>query len=505
MEIGAPYMQTTSEKENLAQAAIKMAACAGMVLAIIQYILPSALTLYWLNTTYLGLLGAAALIRCISSPGTSSAAMLLGATYGLAYGLGTLNTEIRSIENFNDIVKMTFTNREYISQAISLVLFTSSLLIFIGAIIRAPLMTRESFLSQTPREVLLTSGMVALAAAAMVATGKIRFNYDIGNEEGGISAVGQIVLISLCPAVGLIAANLQRFDRRERLAAIFFAGILLLIQLMMARRLFAFTLVTAILCHFSTNQNKSIFSFKNIAIAIVIGLTLSAASKAFVSMRLASQTMPKGSSISQTVPEAFRIIKNPERSGINSVVSENEETRTFVIGYLALLLERVESSPPLYGELAQFTAAIITPSAIWPGKYRYSSLGFEEAISHPHFGLPIWDAANSLFTSGLSDFGPAGAVLYPLIIGIFYSIITRIANNQSAILPTTPLLISICLTTLGAETGIASYFITIRDSIILCIAFAAIIHISRKMQSWNRTDAMNARPPVRSQSAKVQK
>lgn len=497
--VHTPSIREFREQGHRESIAIKMAASAGMVLAAVQYIAPSVIMLYWFNTVYLGLLGAATLIRCISSPRKTSAAMLLGATYGLAYGFGTLNTEIRSIENLNDVVKMTFTNREYISQAVSLVLLASSLLIFLGAIIRAPLMTDSLFLNQTPREALLASGLIACCAGAMVATGKIRFNYDIGEETGGISAIGQIVLIGLCPGVGLLAANLRRFNHQERLVAFFFAAALLLIQLMMARRLFAFTLVTAILCYFSTNQNRKLLTAKNIALAVIIGLLLSIASKAFMSMRLASQTMPKGSSISEIAPEAIRILKNPERSGINAVVSENEETRTFIIGYLALLIERSETTPPLFGELAQFTAAIITPSAIWPGKYRYSGLGFEETISHPHFGLPIWDAANSLFTSGLSDFGVLGAILYPLIIGTLYSAITRLANKYSNSFPTAPLVISLCLTTLGAEAGIASYFITIRDSLILCVILWSLVHVTRRICAWNGTDAAQAFNRIKAQ------
>lgn len=364
-------------------------------------------------------------------------------------------------------------------------------------------MTDSLFLNQTPREALISSGLIACCAGAMVATGKIRFNYDIGEDTGGISALGQIILIGLCPGVGLLAANLRRFSDRERFVAFFFAGVLLLIQLMMARRLFAFTLLTAILCYFSTNQERKIFTARNVALTIIIGLLLSLASKAFMSMRLASQSMPKGSSISQIAPEAMRILQNPERSGINTIVSENEETRTFIIGYLALLLERSEITPPLFGELAQFTAAIITPSAIWPGKYKYSGLGFEETIAHPHFGLPIWDAANSLFTAGLSDFGMWGAIFYPLIIGALYSAITWLTNKNSYRFPAAPLVISLCLTTLGAEAGIASYFITIRDSLILCALLWALIHVMRRFHAWNGMDAAQAPDSVNVQQRKL--
>ncbi|HET8685302.1 MAG TPA: hypothetical protein VFM18_01410, partial [Methanosarcina sp.] len=254
-------------------------------------------------------------------------------------------------------------------------------------------------------------------------------------------------------------------------------------QLIMGRRIFAFTLLTGFACYCAGHPLREILTKRNIAIALVSFACLGVASKFFVAMREASRELPTTAGITDVIKDAADIIKNSDRTDISATTTENERERTFIIGYLSELMEKSEEIPPLYGEVTKFSLATVVPSFLWREKMKYMSLGFEEAIIHPHFRLPIWDGANSLFTSGLADFGLPGCIGFPIFFGIIYSFIPSLLRSGINGIALAPLHIGFFYTLLGVEAATSSYLVAIRDLFLICVIFTLFIKLLSKWKA----------------------
>jgi len=101
-------------------------------------------------------------------------------------------------------------------------------------------------------------------------------------------------------------------------------------------------------------------------------------------------------------------------------LSDNLRTRTFVVGYLALLGRGGITAKPMLGQDALFCVQLITPDIFYKlagsDKTEIRRTGSEETLINERFGLPVYDDANSVLTAGFADFGLLGVALYPLLI-----------------------------------------------------------------------------------------
>lgn len=452
----------------------------GVFLATLLALAPDISLLYQIAIVYTMLMGAACVAACALKPDAASAALLLGGALAFSYGFGTINTEIRYISSDLDLTKLSFINRTDLAKATALVLMSTSLSCALGCMIRAPLACQTVFNKVPGSAALLFSALATLLCLGSIFTGDIRFNANIADDYGTASALGQLTLTMIAPAAGLLAAKYDNLSKNERLFA---AGMLVALvgtQIIMGRRIFLFTAVTCVICYISTKENVKILTARNIIIAIIVVPLLLAASRGFMAMRMASYSLPENATVASIVSEATAILQDPERSGVDDFTSENEKTRTFIIGYLAETLKHQREHGSLGGELLKFSLAIVTPSIVWPEKGKFVALGFEETISHTHFGIPIWDGANTLITTGLADFGIAGAIFLPATIGLIFSflpkLVGRLAKQSNY---TAPLVVGSIYAMLSVEAALSSYFVFIRNLLILCVIFAAVSAITR--------------------------
>ncbi|MGC1158922.1 MAG: hypothetical protein WA891_14115, partial [Acidobacteriaceae bacterium] len=90
-------------------------------------------------------------------------------------------------------------------------------------------------------------------------------------------------------------------------------------------------------------------------------------------------------------------------------------------------------------------------------------IGVEEDVANEHFGLPDEDMANSIFSSGIIDFGLAGVLGYPLLLcflgRLLLSLASKVLNSEGQIVLILAMIIQFSL----SENSIGGYLNELRD------------------------------------------
>ncbi len=167
------------------------------------------------------------------------------------------------------------------------------------------------------------------------------------------------------------------------------------------------------------------------------------------------------------------------RAEMHTLQTENIRERTFIVGYLAELLDKTWTIPPLYGQILGFSLQMATPSILSSDKSSLMEIGFEEGIANPHFGLPVFDVPNTVLTSGISDFGLFGAFLYPLLVLVLCKVtqmglLSRFTYPPVCLMGTFILVYSL----LQVEEALAFHFVIIRDLVISVLLMSVIYKVS---------------------------
>jgi hypothetical protein len=182
-------------------------------------------------------------------------------------------------------------------------------------------------------------------------------------------------------------------------------------------------------------------------------------------------------SLSDMVPGSIKIL-NTNSSGVSSELANNLRERTFVIGYLSLLAHGGNTPQPMWGSDAIFSVEAVIPDLFYSifglTKDPVRNIDSEEGLANEHFGLPVYDDANSILTAGIIDFGIAGVILYPIILcffmrGFFHGV--RIAFGEEG-----RFLSILCLMSLfiGTEIELATYLSSVRGVMFLLIPWALV-------------------------------
>jgi hypothetical protein len=428
------------------------------------------LSAFYFSVAIAGVAGLVALTICVLKPYHVKFYDILSAALVFAYGTGALNSVI-AFTNAADGAMSHSTVAEYwITRTMGQILVACGLLHIAGrADTRGWLLPDVSF---TVKELNRVLGFALLAGSAytfLLLTGRIGFMANISVDGGAaISPLAALVMAvgTPCGALALCAALAEK--RRTRIFLL--TGIslfLLLSQFGLGRRIFLFSAILYAMVLFMRVPAKML-RLRSFAYFIVAMLLVQIATDAFYSMRMAYwklDTTGANVSVLQLIPEAVQIYTH-EHERLQENASKNIQTRTFVIEYLADIAEHESERGPLYGLDLHRAAIVATPSALFKSKFQNKLFTPEEDLINPYFGLPIWDAANSILTAGMADFGSTGLFIYPFALCLMYSLLCRIAAK--VVSPITLLLLglSICQILLSVEADIANYISTLRNLLI---------------------------------------
>jgi len=174
---------------------------------------------------------------------------------------------------------------------------------------------------------------------------------------------------------------------------------------------------------------------------------------------------------------AVDLMQNGRGRQFDFEITRNLQDRTFVLRYISDLLAASWTHEPLWGRDAIFCLESAIPSVIHPDKDRVRAIGMEENLANPNFGLFAEDESNSILTTGVSDFGIAGAFVYPILL---VSLMSAFARRLIRNLPErVSVLVVLAVLNIMWQTEMSSsaYFILCRNLIILSIPLAAMSRV----------------------------
>jgi hypothetical protein len=451
----------------------------------ISLISPETEGMVWFSIAVLAMVGVAGLFRLVTVSGFATPWSVMAVAFSLGYGLGSFNTFISGYSQGMDLISVTYATDRYLTMASGGILMLCGVLLICGELDGGKLLPNVMLDEAETRTIVFVMALTAVLALVAVATGQLGFQADMKTEEGSnrVSVIGNLLASSMPPmvATGLYAA--QKMKHRSRYLVYVFAAILMLVLMTQGRRIFMYTAVTVAIGYFGAQGVSQFFRPRNLLILVVGGLTIMLASKMFFAMRQATYDNPQGAPLVELVAAGWSKMTQGDIDSLNDKLDENRATRTFILGYVGELLTGLDGHEPMGGDIMILGLASSVPTVIWPGKWKIMALGSDEAICHPVLGLPAWDAANSLVTSGICDFGWFGFFAYPLLFALIFSLMILVVRNMSAVVRLM-FGFSLIYALLSVEAVIASYLVTVRN-LTMVVVFMLLVHWMVSM--WTRT------------------
>lgn len=424
------------------------------------------------RVVYLGALwvfaavGVAGLARCVLLSSRATTWDLLLVSLCLGYGLGSLNTELNWFYMPIDYLRLTWAGPTSIAKATALMMLVGTALCMASSVDENRVFGHIRIKpAQAPWVVWVVLGVTLLTIAQLV-TGSIGYHSNVTGEGTSVSPLAALTVGAICPAAALASFSWKSQHGWRRWLMLSSLAALMVIESFQGRRIFIYAMVVCLMCFFAAHPPRRLFTASQLLSFVVAALLAMSASKAFFALRMATTELGSSHDTAQLLRTGFDILLNAKKTSLNEAVADNQNSRTFIVGYLAELIEALEYRSPLYGDVLMFDVALNVPAALWPEKYRIISLGSEEAVANYHLGIPISDQANSIVTAGASDFGVAGIFIYPLALAGLYSLILRGTRRLGGVahLMVTAALVN---TLLNVEAATADYFSILRSIVIV--------------------------------------
>ena len=323
--------------------------------------------------------------------------------------------------------------------------------------------------------------LLLVAALGALATGMLGFQSDVADEEGSArsSAVGALISVAIAPVMAASLHIYAKDETRTKFIVYCLCVGLLLVQLTQGRRIFIYTAFVGGIAYFSAVGFRKLFSPKIVLALIVVASSFFLASKMFYAMRMATWESTQKQSVPELISRGIENMKDSDRLMLDEQVQDNQNTRTFIIGYLAELTSMIGIGQPTLGGMLELGAATSVPTVIWPGKWKIMAQGTEEGICHPGMGLPVWDAANTILTSGVCDFGWIGFFGYPLALAAVFSFLVLVFKKYLTAVPLYVICFGVIYSLLSVEVVLAGYFSFLRNLTLLAIFMMVAIGFLR--------------------------
>lgn len=459
----------------------------GIIAAALQTILAGVNSLYWLTLVVLCSVSSITLAKCVSIPRSATIWEFFAGVLGAMYGFGALNTDLKFIQSPADLFLITAAAPIYVHRAMGNVLLAVSLLIVVGRFSNHRPFQDICDSPPSPKGAMLFAIGILVLCSALIAIGKIGYHGDIMTEEAGRpSSIALYALYCAPPAAALLAFVRPTLPPSQRWVAIVVIALLLLIQLYIGRRNALFTGMLCLAAHFAAFRHGRLPYFK-IVLSLLVGVAIYPyATTAFMAMRLASYDTPEGEKV-QVVPvisKAIDIAIHDKYGEVSRQSEENLRTRTYLIGYLAELTWRTEAQEPLYGDLLFYGVGMAIPRALWPTKFKYLRYGSEESAANPRLGLIPYDQANTIFTTGMTDFGLPGMLAYPMAIVALYSLVLRVFKRGPPLVYAS-IFLAMLSVLVSIENPLSFYFSSLREIVPLAVIGMLLTQAFKLLKGYN--------------------
>ena len=385
-------------------------------------------------------------------------AMLLG------YGLGTVNTWLTLPRGGLTIAQFLGGDEASYTRGMAAVLIACAPLCLLGELFERPLFGTEFRLPVDYRTyVFVFTGTAAVMAGFL--------NHAIGfmgaQVEAGQLSVAAALLSWMFPPLTSLTIAVFLMSRGRVLKPLMGVCTVILCVLIMAigRRNMIYSAMLVVFALRLTGFRLKGTLMKKILLTAGLGFFVAVGVSAFMLLRIAGfHAHASNASLLQRIEISLNWIK--DGTALNRATEANQanvESRTFVLGFFADVLEGSSRRTPALGrDLAGYISQAI-PRVFNPNK----DLTFgEESLADAQFGLTYRDAANSILTNGATDFGIFGVLVYPLMIVALLRLMIGILNRMLPPLPVTFIALGTIFELVQTENSVSSYFSTIRNVII---------------------------------------
>jgi hypothetical protein len=405
----------------------------------VQVMGAGSMALLWLSMGGLSAIGFLGLGMFLTVPTFATPWSIYAVSLALGYGFGALNTMVRGYSEGNDLLTLTYANIEALGRAEGGVMLLAATLLLIGHFDKNKLIPRVPFTALEKKTTIWTLLMVALGAVFNLAIGNLGIQGYQG-ADGGSGQISAFAALTTASLSGVLACSAFGFanetkPRIRQVLVMVLCLILISTLLIMGRRIFMYGMLVGLIGFFATKGAKTFFTFKSVLILLGVAMAVMAASRFYFAMRIAGYNATPNMTTIQRVEGAIDVLTNPDIGDFNEKLSENQGSRTFIIGYLAELMLNLENHDALGGDVFLLNVAGAVPTVIWPGKWAILAKGgSDEALCHPALGMPIWDASNSALTAGACDFSWLGFFMYPLGITCMFAFFNRMLRRAPTLI-----------------------------------------------------------------------
>lgn len=395
----------------------------------------------------------------------------------VGYGFGALNSWL-TLER-NGLGLATFLNKDTqaVTEAMGAVLISAAVLYTLGEIYEKPIFGHDFHLTFDSRSL-----MLIFSGSILMFVGYVTHSYGFMGAsagEGHVSLLGAF-LAWFCPA--LFAFTFVAFMNWHGKWTKRMLGIVLATQFLMVvptgRRSLLYTVILAVLA-MQLGEYRPKWSLIRKVVYVSAGIIfISVGATAFFYLRAAKGKIDKQNyTYAEWIHAAYQLYNSGESTKINADLKENLKKRTFVLGFLADLLDASFRMQPALGADAIHEFQLIIPSAFWGNKD--TILYQEELIADQQFNFSFGDEANSILTAGALDFGFWGMVIYPILLwGLFRLFIEFFCFT----LPTTSsafITLALAMDALATEMGLTGHLAAVRNAIIFSIVLTMIIKLPK--------------------------
>lgn len=300
-----------------------------------------------------------------------------------------------------------------------------------------------------------------------IITGKLSFqwSYNSNEEVAGLDPISGIASM-LLPLT--MISSIIFYNHNKKYIIVMLLSIILLVLTGRRNLLFALMMVPVFMNYFSFNIDLKWFFKKIYYVAFSVGVFLFL-SFYFVALRVVSWQRIDYS-LFDNLLAGFHVMFYQTQDVIEALGSTDD--RSFIFNYLALLIHNSNKEQlPLYGLEFYYSFLGAIPS-IFINKQSIP-LAMEE-YTHPLYGIPVYDAANSLLVSGLDDYYFFGMILYPSIIAIIFYYVCRLiflkVKGSARLFIASMLIYSI----FQVEQSLTGYFVSLRNIFIFIFIFIFI-------------------------------
>lgn len=491
-----PFERTGSNETAHAMAAVCfMTGC-------LQLLIPELTLMFWASMIVLTTVGFISFVRLLTVPFYVTPWSVYATSVAFGYGLGTLNTVARGYTQGLSLLEMTYADLPHIATAEGLILLVVGVLLFAGTLDNKKLLPPTNFSDLEKRAAFVVLALSAISAIIGVATGNIGYGGGQGSDEGSgrVSPFGAILVSSMTAtmATGLFMF-VKEENRRLRITAFLMCAVLLGPILLGGRRSFLFAIVVASIGIFANLGIKVLFNKRTLLILAIVGMAVMSITRFYFAMRLASYKLDPHPPLVELIKGGWDVVTHAEVEGLDEANAENQGTRTFIIGYLAELLERGSYEQTLSGDLLKADAATAVPTLIWPGKWKVmQQVGSEEFACNTSFGMPVWDAANNTITAGFCDFWYPGIFLYPIGVMLFFMAVNR-AFSKAPVLVRSLVCFATAESLFQVETTITAYLAGLRNLAMLALLAWGVVLLLRYVDSLPMVQYQRAQKALRKQ------